>query len=94
MQPSPRNGRSDAKSQIFEPPEFSFRPATTGRRLAQADAEALFRDHGAQVYGEARQREHEAGSDAMVKHWGRVALAIAKKTGKRVSVELGRDDTD
>jgi hypothetical protein len=37
----PRNGRSDAKSQIFEPPEFWVRPAPTARRLAQADAEAL-----------------------------------------------------
>ena len=69
------------------------------RRLAQADAEALIRDHGAEAYSKARQREREASSDAMVKHWRRVALAIAKKTGKRVGVDTatrmpGRDDTD
>jgi hypothetical protein len=57
------------------------------------------RDHGAEAYSKARQREHEAGSDAMVKHWRRVVVAIAKKTGKRVGVDtatrmLGRDDTD
>jgi len=68
-------------------------------RLAQADAEALIRDHGAGAYSEARQYEYEASSDAMVKHWRRVALAIAKKTGERVGVDtatrmLGRDDTD
>jgi len=69
------------------------------RRLAQADAEALIRDHGAEAYSEACRREREASSDAMVKHWRRVALAIAKKTGERVGVDtatrmLGRDDID
>jgi hypothetical protein len=69
------------------------------RRLAQADAEALIRDHGAEAYSKARQREHGASSDAIVKHWRLVALAIAKKTGERVGVDtttrmLGRDDTD
>jgi hypothetical protein len=59
----------------------------------------LIRDHGAEAYSKARQREHDASSDAMVKHWRRVVLAIAKKTGKRVGVDtptrmLGRDDTD
>ncbi len=34
-------------------------------RLAQADAEALIRDHGAEAYGEARQREH----DVILRHW-------------------------
>jgi hypothetical protein len=55
--------------------------------------------HGGRAYSKARQREHEASSDAMVKHWRCVVLAIAKKTGKRVGVDtatrmLGRDDTD
>jgi hypothetical protein len=59
----------------------------------------LIRDRGAEAYREARQREHEASSDAMVKHWRCVVLAIANKTGKRVGVDtatrmLGRDDTD
>jgi len=31
------------------------------RRLAQADAEALIRDHGAEAYREARQRERDVG---------------------------------
>jgi hypothetical protein len=76
-----------------------LRRGQDARRLAQADAEALIRDHGAEAYSKARQREHEASSDAMVKHWRRVVLAIAKKTGKRVGLDtatwmLGRDDTD
>jgi hypothetical protein len=29
------------------------------RRLAQADAEALIRDHGAEAYCEARQRDRD-----------------------------------
>jgi hypothetical protein len=29
------------------------------RRLALADAEALIRDHGAEAYSEARQRERD-----------------------------------
>jgi hypothetical protein len=54
------------------------------RRLVQADRRG---DHGAEAYSKAPQRAHEATSDAMVKHWRRVVLAIARKTGKRVGVD-------
>jgi hypothetical protein len=33
--------------------------ARDARRLAQADAETLIRDHGAEAYREARQRERD-----------------------------------
>jgi hypothetical protein len=36
-----------------------FRRRQDARRLAQADAEALIRDHGAESYGEARERERD-----------------------------------
>jgi hypothetical protein len=59
------------------------------RRLAQTDAEALIRDHGLgpAAYSAGRRREHQASSDAMARHWRRVALAIARKTGKRDGVD-------
>jgi hypothetical protein len=52
-----------------------------------AEADAFIHNLGAAAYSAARRREHEASSDTMVKHWGRVALAIAKKTGKRVGLD-------
>ncbi len=64
------------------------------RRLAQADAEALIRDDGAEAYGEARQRECDAiPSDETTHagrtpaHWRRVALIVARMTGKRIGVD-------
>jgi 1-acyl-sn-glycerol-3-phosphate acyltransferase len=77
------------------------------RRLAQADAEALIRDHVAEAYREARERErnvvilpdgttHAGRTPA---HWRRVALIIARKAGTRIGIDTatwmrGRDDTD
>jgi hypothetical protein len=52
-----------------------------------AEADALVHKLGAAAYSAARRREHEASSDAMAKHWHRVALAIAKKTSKRVGFD-------
>jgi hypothetical protein len=37
------------------------------RRLAQADAEALIRDHGAEAYREARERERDVILTRMAK---------------------------
>ena len=63
-------------------------------RLAQADAEALVRDHGAEAYGEARRRERDvilpdgtthAGRTSA--HWRRVALIVAKRTGHKVGLD-------
>jgi hypothetical protein len=69
------------------------------RRLAQADAEALMiRDHGAEAYGEARQRERDVilpdgttHAGRTPAHWRRVALIVARMTGKRVGVDIGID---
>ena len=64
------------------------------RRLAQADAEALIRDHGAEAYREARERERDViltdgttHAGRKPEHWRRVALIVAKRTGKRVGVD-------
>jgi len=63
-------------------------------RLAQADAEALVRDHGGEAYSEARRRERDvilpdgtthAGRTPV--HWRRVALIVARMTGKRVGLD-------
>ncbi len=61
----------------------------------EAEAEALIRDAGDRAYSEARRREHEASSDAIAKDWSRVALAVARKTGKRVGLDTAtRMSTD
>ncbi len=53
-------------------------------QLAQADAEALIRDHGGAAYGEARQREDDVvrpdgttHAGRTPAHWRRVALIVA-----------------
>src|SRR5271157_2290074 len=61
------------------------RRARIGR--IEAEAEALIRDAGDRAYSEARRREREASSDPIAKDWGRVALAVARKTGKRVGLD-------
>ena len=73
-------------------------------RLAQADAEALIRDHGADAYGEARWRERDVvlpdgttHAGRTPAHWRRVALIVARMTGKRLDVDtatriIERDD--
>jgi hypothetical protein len=62
--------------------------------LAQADAEALIRDHGAAAYREVRERERDvilpdgttlAGRTP--EHWRRIALHVARMTGKRVGLD-------
>ena len=63
-------------------------------RLANADAEALIRDHGAAAYWEARRRArdvilpngttHQGRTQA---HWRRVALVVAKRTGHAVGLD-------
>ena len=54
----------------------------------------LFRDHGAEAYGEARQRERDvvlpdgtthAGRTPV--HWRRVALIVARITGQAVGLD-------
>src|SRR5271165_2369360 len=67
-----------------------FRRRRQAERLAQADAEALIRDHGGEAYGEARQRERDVilpdgttHAGRTPAHWRRVALIVAKRTGRR-----------
>ena len=69
-------------------------------RLAQADAAALVRDHGAEAYGEARQRERDVvlldgttHAGRTPAHWRRVALIVARMTGKRVGLDTATRPT-
>ncbi len=52
-----------------------------------AKAKALIRAFGADAYSEARHRERQADNEAMAREWGRVALAVARLTGKRVGFD-------
>ena len=63
-------------------------------RLAQADAEALIRDHGREAYGEARRRERDVilpdgttHAGRTPAHWRRVALIVAKRTGHKIGLD-------
>ena len=56
----------------------------------EARAEAMIRDFGFAAYHQARRMAHEASSGARASEWGRVALAIAQKTGRRISPEMSR----
>ena len=65
-----------------------------GERTAQADAEALIRDHGGEAYSEARQRERDVTlpdgtthAGRTPAHWRRVALIVARMMGKRIGVD-------
>lgn len=52
-----------------------------------AEADALMRSLGVGAYSAARRREHEASSDATARYWSRVALAVARMTGKHIGVD-------
>ncbi len=63
-------------------------------RLAQADAEALIRAHGSEAYSEARRRERDVvlpdgttHAGRTPAHWRRVALIVARMTGKRTGLD-------
>jgi hypothetical protein len=53
----------------------------------EAEADALIGDLADGAYSEARRRAREASSDEMEREWSRVALAIARKTGKSVGLD-------
>ena len=60
-----------------------FRRCLEAERLAQADAEALIRDHGGEAYSEARRRERDVilrdgttHAGRTPAHWRRVALIV------------------
>jgi len=57
-------------------------------------AEALIRDHGAEANREARERERDViltdgttHAGRTPAHWLRVALTVARVTGKRIDVD-------
>ena len=52
-----------------------------------AKANALIRAFGVDAYSEARQRERRADSAATAQEWRHVALAIARRTGKKVGLD-------
>ncbi len=71
-----------------------FRQRQKAHWLAQADAEALIRDHGGGAYSEARRRERDvilpAGTPQAGRtpaHWRRVGLIVGRMTGKRVGLD-------
>jgi len=53
----------------------------------EAEADALISDLGDGAYAEARRRAREASSDEMEREWSRVALSVARKTGKRIGLD-------
>ena len=72
----------------------SLRRRRQAEWLAHADAEALVRDHGAEAYREARERERDVilpdgttHAGRTPAHWRRVALVVAKRTGHRVGLD-------
>ena len=62
-----------------------------GRREAskrtEAAADKLIHNLGVAAYSAARRREHEATCKALAGDWRRVALAVARKTGRRVGLD-------
>ena len=73
---------------------FGFRRRREAARLANADAEALIRDHGGAAYWEARRRERDVilpdgttHQGRTAAHWRRVALEVAKRTGHAVGLD-------
>ncbi len=56
-------------------------------RQTEADATALVADHGASAYAEARRRERDAFNAEDAARWSRAAVAIAKRTGRRIGLD-------
>jgi hypothetical protein len=53
----------------------------------EAEAEALVDELGFGAYAEARLKEREANDFSELRYWSQVALAIARKVGKRVALD-------
>ncbi len=92
--PPPRIERATAAC-MFKTAKTLYKPPSSvhaqAERLTQADAEALIHDHGAEAYGEARRRERDVilpdgttHAGRTPAHWRRMALTVARMTGKRV----------
>jgi len=56
-------------------------------RRVEADAAKLVAEYKHAAYSEARQRQQDAHNAVTFAHWGRVALAVARLTGKRVGLD-------
>jgi hypothetical protein len=52
----------------------------------ELEADALLSISGVQAYSIALKRAEEASSDEMVRDWGVVAAAVARKSGVRSSL--------
>ena len=54
----------------------------------EAEADELVRLLGDDAYSEARWREHTASSSATAREWNLIALVIARRTGRRIGLDL------
>lgn len=66
---------------------FWFRRRREAVRLAEADAATLIAEDPLSAYSEARRRQHDAHNAETSNHWGRVARATARRTGKGVGLD-------
>ncbi len=62
------------------------RKAKERRTRVEADVAALM-NSAADPYSAARARQRAATDDTEAKHWSRVAVAVAKRTGKAVGLD-------
>jgi hypothetical protein len=58
-------------------------------RRIDAEANALVHQYGKRAYSIARRREQEASSLSMTQEWNRIALAVARKAQRQVSLDTG-----
>jgi hypothetical protein len=56
-------------------------------RRIEVEARALIRDLGSEAYAEARLMRRQAKSADERRHWRRVALTIARKSGNRIALD-------
>ncbi len=56
-------------------------------RQAEDNATTLISEHGAGAYAEARRRQQDAINAEDVARWRHAAIAIAKRTGKRIALD-------
>jgi hypothetical protein len=56
-------------------------------RLAEEAAETLVAADRLRAYSQARQRQRDAHNTETFAHWGRVARAVARLTGKRIGLD-------
>ena len=57
--------------------------------LVEVEAVTLIVQHGLDAYSKARQRQQDAEKSDAFAHWGRVAQAVAERTGRRIALIPG-----